>query len=91
MKNSSKTETNVILKPKTQISQKQKTNKQKLKNNHPELSTTDIGKVFHMARTTIQKKMQKGTTLGICIYDKEFERKFRTKEARLKYYSNKNR
>ena len=59
------------------------------KNNHPELSTTDIGKVFHMARTTIQSYLQKGATLGICIYDKDFERKFKTKEARLKYYSNK--
>ena len=59
------------------------------KNNHPELSTTDIGKVFHMARTTIQSYLQKGTTLGICIYDMDFERKFKTKEARLKYYSNK--
>lgn len=59
------------------------------KNNHPELSTTDIGKVFHMARTTIQSYLQKGANLGICIYDKEFERKFKTKEARLKYYSNK--
>ena len=59
------------------------------KNNHPELSTTDIGKVFHMARTTIQSYLQKGTTVGICIYDKDFERKFKTKEARLKYYSKK--
>ena len=56
------------------------------KNNHPELSTTDIGKVFHMARTTIQLYLQKGANLGICIYDKEFERKFKTKEAREKYY-----
>ena len=59
------------------------------KNNHPELSTTDIGKVFHIARTTIQSYLQKGATLGICIYDKDFERKFKTKDARLKYYSNK--
>ena len=59
------------------------------KNNHPELSTTDIGKVFHMARTTIQSYLQKGATLGICIYDKDFERRYKTKETRLKYYSNK--
>lgn len=57
------------------------------KNNHPELSTSDIGKVFHMSRTTIQKYLQKGAMLGICIYDKEFEKKYRTKEARIKYYS----
>lgn len=57
------------------------------KNNHPELSTSDIGKVFHMSRTTIQKYLQKGAMLGICIYDKEFERKYKTKEARIKYYS----
>ena len=58
------------------------------KNNHPELSTTDIGKVFHIARTTIQKYLQRGAELGICIYDKDFERRFKTKNARLKYYSN---
>ncbi len=59
----------------------------KYKNDHPELSTTDIGKVFHMARTTIQTYLQKGSDLGICIYDKEFERKFKTKNAKLKYYN----
>lgn len=57
------------------------------KNNHPELSTTDIGKIFHMARTTIQSYLQKGSILGICIYDKEFERKFKTKKAKLEYYN----
>lgn len=57
------------------------------KNDHPELSSRDIGKVFHMARTTIQSYLQKGANLGICIYDKEFERKFKTKEAREKHYN----
>ena len=59
------------------------------KNKHPELSASDIGKVFHMARTTIQSYLQRGAELGICIYDKDFERKYKTKEARLKYYSTK--
>lgn len=59
------------------------------KNNHPELSTRDIGKVFDMAGTTIQRYLQKGAVLGICIYDKEFERRYKTKEAKLKYYSSK--
>lgn len=57
------------------------------KNQHPELSTKDIGEVFGMARVTIQKYLQKGAMLGICIYDKEFEKKYKTKEARIKYYS----
>lgn len=57
------------------------------KNQHPELSTKDIGEVFGMARVTIQKYLQKGAILGICIYDKEFEKKYKTKEARIKYYS----
>lgn len=59
----------------------------KYKNQHPELSTKDIGEVFGMARVTIQKYLQKGAILGICIYDKEFEKKYKTKEARIKYYS----
>ena len=59
------------------------------KNNHPELSTRDIGEIFGMARTTIQKYLQKGSELGICIYDKEFEKKYKTKEAKIKYYTNK--
>lgn len=59
------------------------------KNNHPELSTRDIGEVFHMVRTTIQTYLQKGSDLGICIYDKDFERRYKTKEARLNYYSQK--
>lgn len=59
------------------------------KNNHPELSTRDIGEIFGMARTTIQKYLQKGSELGICIYDKEFEKKHKTKEARMKYYADK--
>lgn len=59
------------------------------KNNHPELSTRDIGKIFHMARTTIQKYLQRGAELGICIYDKEFEKKYKTKEAKIKYYADK--
>lgn len=57
------------------------------KNNHPELSTTDIEKILYIPRTTIQKYLQRGAELGICIYDKDFERKFKTKNARLKYYS----
>lgn len=40
-----------------------------------------------MARTTIQSYLQKGSILGICIYDKEFERKFKTKKAKLEYYN----
>ena len=59
------------------------------KNKHPELSASDIGKVFHMARTTIQSYLQRGSELGICIYDKNFERQYKTKDARLKYYSTK--
>lgn len=59
------------------------------KNNHPELSTKDIGKIFGMAGTTIQKYLQKGAELGICIYDKELEKKYKTKEAKIKYYTNK--
>ena len=42
-----------------------------------------------MPPSTIQKYLQRGSELGICNYDKNFERKFKTKEARLKYYSNK--
>ena len=56
------------------------------KNSHAELSTSDISKVFGMARTTIQRYLQRGSELGICIYDKEFEKKYKTKEARAKYY-----
>ena len=58
------------------------------KNKHPELSTTDIGKVFHMARTTVQKHLQKGHVLGICIYNKEIESKcrFMSKNERLNCY-----
>lgn len=58
------------------------------KNKHPELSTSEIGKIFHMARTTIQTYLQKGADLGICIYDKDFERTCRKQEIRLEYYSN---
>lgn len=58
------------------------------KNEHPELSTNDIGKIFHIARTTVQKYLQRGSDIGICIYDKNFERKCMTQESRLKYYSN---
>ena len=59
------------------------------KNNHPELSTTDIGKILNMPAPTIQKYLQRGSELGICIYDKNFERQYKTKDARLKYYSTK--
>ena len=59
------------------------------KNNHPELSTTDIGKILNMPAQTIQKYLQRGSELGICIYDKNFERQYKTKDARLKYYSTK--
>ena len=58
----------------------------KYKNSHPELSARDIGKTFGMANTTIQKYLQKGAVLGICIYDKDFEKRYRTKEARINYY-----
>ena len=60
------------------------------KNNHPGLSTTEIGRRLNMAAPTIQKYLQRGSELGICIYDKNFERQYKTKDARLKYYSTKN-
>ena len=59
------------------------------KNKCPELSTTDIGKIIGMPPSTIQKYLQRGSELGICNYDKNFERRYKTKNARLKYYSNK--
>lgn len=57
------------------------------KNKHPELSSRDIGKVFKMDRTTIKNYLEKGAKFGICIYNKDFERKFKTKQAREKYYN----
>lgn len=45
------------------------------KNAHPDLSTTEIAKVFKLRRTTIQTYLQRGSELGICIYDKEYEKK----------------
>lgn len=45
------------------------------KNNHEEMSTTEIAKVFGMNRTTIQIYLQRGAIAGFCIYDKELENK----------------
>lgn len=45
------------------------------KNNHEELSTVEIAKVFDMTRTTVQTYLQRGAIAGFCIYDKELEMK----------------
>ena len=57
------------------------------KNANQELSSVDIAKIMRLSRTTVQKYLEKGRNLGICIYDKEYERKCKSKEKRKLYYS----
>ena len=58
------------------------------KNKNPELSTYDMSSVLGISSGTIQKYLQKGAELGICIYNKNFEKICHNKNARLKYYLN---
>ncbi len=59
------------------------------KNKYPELSSKEIGKIFGISGGTVQKYLQKGAELGICIYDKDFEKKRPAKTTRILYYKNK--
>ena len=47
----------------------------------------DIAMILGKSTSTIQRYLQRGSELGICNYDKIFEKKYKTKNARLKYYS----
>lgn len=47
-----------------------------------------MSSVLGISSGTIQKYLQKGAELGICIYNKNFEKICHDKNARLKYYLN---
>lgn len=43
--------------------------------NNPSLTTTDIGKVFHLFTTTVAKYLKIGTNIGWCSYCSDVERR----------------
>lgn len=46
----------------------------KMKNKHPELTTTEIGNIMNFGTTTIRRWLNYGAKHGLCVYDAEYER-----------------